>query len=152
MVCQWHRHHKPTVGHKFSVAAMVDQRIVGACIVGRPVSRELDPRKYIEVTRLVADGTPHVCSFLYATAARIAKEFGYEFIQTYILEEEPGTSVKAAGWEFSHWTKGGDWNNSKAYKGKRRTDQPMCRKQCWRKRLAISVLAAVTPQRIAVAA
>ena len=40
----------------------------------------------------------NVCSFLYSRAARIAKEMGYAKIITYILESEPGTSLKAAGW------------------------------------------------------
>lgn len=60
---------------------------------------------------------------------------GFESIQTYILDTESGTSLRASGWEFSHSTSGGDWNNSKTYKGKRRTDQPMCPKQCWKRRL-----------------
>lgn len=34
-----HRHHKPVVGHKFSVAAAVNGKIVGVVIVGRPVSK-----------------------------------------------------------------------------------------------------------------
>ena len=39
---QYHRHHKPVVGHKFSVAATANGTIVGVAIVGRPVSRYLD--------------------------------------------------------------------------------------------------------------
>ena len=39
---QWHRHHKPVVGHKFSIGAAVDGEIVGIAIVGRPLSRMLD--------------------------------------------------------------------------------------------------------------
>ena len=38
-VARYHRHHKPVVGHKFSVAAAVNGEIVGVAIVGRPVSR-----------------------------------------------------------------------------------------------------------------
>jgi len=34
-----HRHHKPVVGHKFTLGAVKDERIVGVAIVGRPVSR-----------------------------------------------------------------------------------------------------------------
>ncbi len=46
---QHHRHHKPVVGHKFSVAAAMDGRIVGVAIVGRPVSRYLDDGWTLEV-------------------------------------------------------------------------------------------------------
>lgn len=39
---RYHRHHKPVVGHKFSIAASDGEKIVGVAIVGRPVSRYLD--------------------------------------------------------------------------------------------------------------
>ena len=53
----------------------------------------------------------NVCSFLYSRAARIAKEMGYAKIITYILESEPGTSLKAAGWVLEADGVGGsDWN------------------------------------------
>ncbi len=37
---QYHRHHKPVTGHKFSVAAAVEGKIVGVAIVGRPEREE----------------------------------------------------------------------------------------------------------------
>lgn len=37
---QHHRHHKPVVGHKFSIGCTDGKEIVGVAIVGRPVSRE----------------------------------------------------------------------------------------------------------------
>lgn len=49
---RYHRHHKPVVGHKFSIAAAVDGEIVGVAIVGRPVSRYLDDGWTLEVNRL----------------------------------------------------------------------------------------------------
>lgn len=60
---------------------------------------------------------------------------GFERIQTYILENELGTSLKASGWRFDGMTAGGDWNNSKANAGTRRTDQPQGPKQRWVKDL-----------------
>ena len=36
---RYHRHHKPVVGHKFSIGATDGETIVGVAIVGRPVSR-----------------------------------------------------------------------------------------------------------------
>ncbi len=107
LVASLHRHHKPAVGHRFSIGAKTnDGLLVGAAIVGRPVAREVDWRAVIEVTRLVTDGTPHVCSLLYAAAARAGRELGYEKIQTYILDSEPGTSLIAAGWTFEMLTGG----------------------------------------------
>jgi hypothetical protein len=128
-----HRHHKPVRGHKFAIGAQRDDRLVGAVIVGRPVARAVNHRKVAEVTRLVTDGSRHVCSFLYAAAARAAKAMGYQKVQTYILESEPGTSLVAAGWKFEAKTAGGDWNCN--VRKSRRTDQPMAPKQRWSKEL-----------------
>jgi hypothetical protein len=133
LVEKWHRHHKPTQGHRFSIGAEVDGEIIGAAIVSRPVSRCVDPYAVAEVTRLVTNGHKNACSFLYGATARIAKEMGFEKIQTYILDSESGKSLSASGWIFEEMTQGGDWNHSKQFFGKRRTDQPMSAKQRWSK-------------------
>jgi hypothetical protein len=129
LIRKLHRHHKPVQGHRFSFGVISEGELVGACCVGRPVCREVDQYLTVEVTRLVTDGTKNACSFMYARAARIAREMGFHSIQTYILENEPGTSLEAAGWKFDGMTEGGNWNHSKQYAGKRRTDQPMGRKK-----------------------
>jgi hypothetical protein len=36
-----HRHHLPSVGHKFSIAVNDGARVVGVVMVGRPVARHL---------------------------------------------------------------------------------------------------------------
>lgn len=131
-----HRHHKPVQGLKFAIGCEDDKKLFcGALVAGRPVARGVDARTTIEVTRLATDGTKNACSFLYSAAAQAAKALGYKRIQTYILESEPGTSLLASGWRYDHTTAGGDWNHSKAYVGKRRTDQPQGPKQCWVKDL-----------------
>ena len=116
---------------------MERDRLVGAAIVGRPVSRGIDPYNVAEVTRLVTDGTKNACSALYSACARAAAAMGFLRIQTYILDSEPGTSLRASGWEFVAHTSGGDWNHSTANAGTRRTDQPMEAKQRWQKVLAL---------------
>lgn len=97
-VATWHRHHKPVVGHKFSIGCEADGRLAGVAIVGRPVSRYLDDGKTLEVNRLCTDGTKNACSFLYAAAARAARAMGYQRIITYTLDTEGGASLHAAGW------------------------------------------------------
>lgn len=96
---QHHRHHRPVVGHKFSIAAADDREIVGVAIVGRPVSRYLDDGWTLEVNRLCTNGTKNACSFLYAAAWRAARNMGYKKLITYILDTETGSSLKAAGWK-----------------------------------------------------
>lgn len=129
LVSSWHRHHKPVRGQRFSIGAVKNDRIVGAAIVGRPVARALDPWTVAEVTRLVTNGTPNACSALYGAAARCAKSMGFSRIQTYILESEPGTSLKAAGWvcDGKLRANGVGWNNRDG----RRSDQPVEPKVRW---------------------
>ena len=75
-VARCHRHHKPVVGHKFSIGWMADGRLVGDAIVGRPVSRYLDNGLTPEVNRLCTDGTKNACSFPYGAARREAGGMG----------------------------------------------------------------------------
>ena len=112
-VLEHHRHHKPVTGHKFSLGCKMGGRLVGVAIVGRPVSRYLDNGKTLEVNRLCSTGEKNVCSFLYAAAARAAKALGYEKIITYILDSEPGSSLRAAGWEYAGPAGGPRWTGKR---------------------------------------
>lgn len=139
LVASLHRHHKPVQGHRFSIGVVdPDNRLRGACVVGRPVARLAGhPRKVLEVSRLVSDGTPNVCSMLYAAAARVGAALGYERIQTYILSTEPGITLRATGWVDEGLAGGGQWKHTD---GKvRRTDQPTEKKRRWAKTLNKSV-------------
>lgn len=128
-----HRHHKPVVGHRFSIGAIKNGVLVGVAIVGRPVARKTDQKMTLEVTRLCTDGTRNTCSFLYSAAARAGKALGYKRIQTFILDTEPGTSLAASGWVDEGVAGGGNWN-SPSRQG-RREDQPMQKKRRYAKAL-----------------
>jgi hypothetical protein len=69
-VKQHHRHHRPVVGHRFSVAVAEGERVCGVAIVGRPVARMLDDGWTCEVTRVATDGTKNAASALYGAARR----------------------------------------------------------------------------------
>jgi hypothetical protein len=109
-VREHHRHHRPVVGHVFSIGAALDGRIVGVAIVGRPVARMRDDGVTAEVTRLCTDGTRNACSFLYGAAARAAFALGFKRIGTYILATEPGTSLTAANWRQVGEVPGRSWS------------------------------------------
>lgn len=115
-----HRHHKPVVGHKFSIGCTENGKLVGVAIVGRPVSRYLDDGWTLEVNRMCTDGTRNACSFLYGAAARAAKAMGYKKLITYILDTEDGTSLRAAGWKCAGLAGGKEWT------GKRKPVAPLC--------------------------
>lgn len=136
LVSQWHRHHQPAQGHRFSLGVVDGMGVLhGAAIVGRPVARMVgSPRDVLEVVRLVTDGTPNACSFLYSAAARAGLAMGYLRIQTYILGDEPGVTLEASGWESQGAAGGGVWVHSD---GKpRRTDQPIQVKERWARTLS----------------
>ena len=107
---QHHRHHKRAQGHRFSLGATIQGHLVGVAIVGRPVGGH-HQGDWVEVTRLCTDGSLNACSFLYGAAARAAKALGFDRIQTYILEEEHGSSLKATGWEFERMSHPTGWHH-----------------------------------------
>ena len=94
-----HRHHRPPQGHKYSIAVNNGEMVVGVVMVGRPVARHLDDGWTLEVIRLcTVDGARNVSSMLYQASWRAARAMGYKRLITYILKNETGTSLKAAGW------------------------------------------------------
>jgi len=123
-----HRHHKPPVGGLFAVGCALDGKICGVAVVGRPVARMLQDGWTAEVTRLCTDSTPHVASKLYAACWRAARALGWRKLITYILAEESGVSLKAAGWKCIGECGGGSWS----CKSRPRIDQhPLQRKIKW---------------------
>jgi hypothetical protein len=71
----------------------VDGWPVGVAIVGHPVSSRLRAQGWLEVTRVATNGTRNACSALYGAAVR-----AYPRVVTYTRADEPGTSLRAAGW------------------------------------------------------
>jgi hypothetical protein len=109
-VRQHHRHHDAPWGWKFGVGASQEDRLVGVAVVARPVNRHMDDGKTLEVTRLCTDGTKNASSYLLGKAARETYARGYTSLITYTLPEEGGSSLRAAGWDVLHLSRGGSWN------------------------------------------
>lgn len=110
-VAAHHRHHGPSRGCKFALAVTDGECVRGVAICGRPVARLLDDGETLEVLRVATDGTKNACSALYGACRRVALAMGYRRILTYTLAEEPGTSLRAAGWvRAAEATGGGSWS------------------------------------------
>jgi len=97
-VADWHRHHRPPRGHKFSLGVACGAVLVGVAMVGRPVARHLDDGATLEVVRVATDGTRNAGSALYAAAWRAAKALGYRRLITYTQAGESGASLRGANW------------------------------------------------------
>jgi len=135
-------------GWKWGLSAWNGNDMVGVAWCGRPVGRYTDRLKRIEVSRLAVDRQSpsslvwNACSQLYGAAARRAKKEGYHTIQTYITDDEEGTSLKAVGWTFDGMTKGGSRANQKSRI--RQDVAPTCPKKRYVKKLNTPVLPQIT--------
>jgi hypothetical protein len=107
---RWHRHHRPVVGHKFSLGCESPTGLCGAAIVGRPVARMVDDGWTLEVCRVATDGTKNASSMLYGAARRATFALGYRRLITYTLPSESGSSLRAAGYRMIGAAGGGSWS------------------------------------------
>lgn len=107
-VSKYHRHNIKPQGHKYSISLKLksDDSLIGVAIVGRPISRYLDDKKTLEISRLcIKEYNKNACSMLYSRCVKIAKLLGYSRIITYTLEKEKGISLIASGFIFDGKTK-----------------------------------------------
>jgi len=128
-VAQYHRHHQPPIGHKFSIAVADEAGTIhGVAMVGRPVSRMLDDGWTLEVIRVATDGFANASSALYGSCRRAAWALGYKRLVTYTLPSESGASLRAAGYRLIGQAGGGSWDR----KSRPRIDKaPTLFKQRW---------------------
>jgi hypothetical protein len=105
-----HRHHIPSIGWKFGIAANDGDHVVGVAMCGRPVSRHFDDGWTLELNRLCTDGTHNASSFLLGACRRATFALGYRRLITYTLAEEGGASLRGAGFKEVMRTKGGSWS------------------------------------------
>lgn len=129
-VARTHRHHGAPQGGLFAVGVSVDDEVVGAAIVGRPIARMNDDGWTAEVTRLATTGLPNACSMLYGACWRAARALGYRCLITYTLQEEGGASLRASGFRLIGKAGGGSWSRE----GRPRVDKhPLQGKLAWSK-------------------
>lgn len=128
-IAEHHRHHDPVTGYRFGAGAVLDGKVVGVAAIGRPVARLTEQYFEAEVIRVATDGTRNACSFLYGVCSRLTRLLGFRRCFTAILDTEPGTSLKAAGWVYSHTTKGG--HRDRPNRRRRRNPKTEGPKQIW---------------------
>lgn len=136
LVKAWHRHLPDVQGGLFA-ARVVDAAgvTVGVAIAGNP-PRVWQGTGRVVISRVATTGAGNACSELYGALARAAKALGYLEVWTYTLPDEPGTSLRAAGFEDMGVTRGGEHDRpSRRRKPAVRPDP----KRRWRRRLAAPI-------------
>lgn len=104
-----HRHlRRELAGARFAVAAVDEHgtRVGVAIVTSGP--RVWEGTHRCNIARVATDGTRNACSFLLGAICRAAKALGYREAWTYALASEPGTSLRAAGFEWVGETRGGE--------------------------------------------
>ena len=98
-VARYHRHHRPVVGHKFSIGLVAgDGARIGVAIASIPKARALNDGRTLELNRICCDPVyRHAASKLCAATIRVGKEMGYHRFVTYTLPQESGSSLRAVG-------------------------------------------------------
>ncbi len=106
-VAKWHRHLPELQGGLFACQLVdAEGECVGVAVAGNP-ARAWQGTGRLVVSRVATDGTKQACSMLYGAICRAARALGYLEVWTYTLPEEPGTSLRASGFEFVGMTRGG---------------------------------------------
>lgn len=108
-VKQWHRHLPELQGGLFAVRVLSGPDCVGVGVAGNP-SRVQQGKGHIVISRVATLGAENACSAIYGALCRAAKALGYSKAWTYTLPEEPGTSLRAAGFMDMGLTDGGEWS------------------------------------------
>lgn len=129
----WHRHLPELQGGLFAVAcADVAGVVVGVGVAGNP-SRAWQGTGRVVISRVATTGHDNACSAIYGALCRAAKALGYREAWTYTLPEEPGSSLRAAGFVDMGLTDGGEW--SRPSRARRAALRPEPKRR-WLRRLA----------------
>lgn len=116
-----HRRLPKVQGAMWCVSVRDGAEIVGVALVGWPsrvqTSDEVDHLRVLRVA--VKEGYKNACSMLYSACWRAARAMGASSMDTFTHLDEPGTSLKAAGWIEDGTTDGGEYDR----KSRRRAPQ-----------------------------
>ena len=118
-IAEHHAHCRVPVTWRFHTAILNGRTLMGVAVVGNPVAPGLNGRGILEVNRLcIRRDTPdalrwNAASMLYGWCAREAARQGWRKIITYTRADEPGTSLRAAGWTQEARVRGRGWHSTR---------------------------------------
>lgn len=106
-IAETHRHLPKVNGGRFAVAIREGAVVRGVALVGNG-PRVWEGTGKMIITRVATDGARNGCTMLYGALCRAGKALGYTEAWTYTLLEEPGVSLRAAGFVDMGMTSGGE--------------------------------------------
>lgn len=118
-IARHHAHCRVPVTWRFHAGIYNGRTLLGVAVVGNPVAPALNGRGIVEVNRLcVRRDTAaalrwNAASMLYGWCAREAARQGWHKIISYTRADEPGTSLRAAGWKHECRVRGRGWHSSR---------------------------------------
>lgn len=141
-VKQTHRRLKHAQHRMWALALWVDEELCGVALVGGPTARNLGvdqgddpwppPYDRLEVVRVaVQEGVPNGCSKLYGACSRAGRDMGALDMLTYTDEDEPGTSLRAAGWIPDDGLFGGGQASRPSRPRRERSEQEAQKRRRW---------------------
>jgi len=99
-VAEHHRHSPAPRGDVIRVGlADDDGTLIGVAMAGRPLARELDDGLTLEILRVCSLGHRNACSMMQGALIRAGRALGFTRMFTYTLVSEPGSSLRAVGWQ-----------------------------------------------------
>jgi hypothetical protein len=119
-----HRHLPELQGGLFAAAVADDAGAIRGVAVFANPPRVWQGTGRGVITRVATDGADNACSMLYGALCRAAKSLGYVEAWTYTLPEEPGTSLRAAGFRDMGLTSGGEWSRPSRTRASARRPEP----------------------------
>lgn len=133
LVHEWHRHLPDLQGGLFAVSVVDESgQCVGVGVAGNP-SRVWQGSGRIVISRVATTGAENACSAIYGALCRAAKALGYKEAWTYTLPDEPGTSLRAAGFMDMGMTAGGEHSRPSRHRSPAKRPEP---KRRWLRKLA----------------
>jgi hypothetical protein len=94
----------------WAVRVEIGGKTVGVAAVGNPSGKHAEDGVLCVLRVAVLSGNRNACSMLYGACSRAARAMGAVDLVTYTHLDEPGTSLKAAGWKHGGTTDGGEWD------------------------------------------
>lgn len=113
VVKRLHRHLPRVVGGLFATSVFVADELVGVGVASQPKAPRSRDGFTVEITRIATDGHANACSKLYGALCRASAAVGYRKAVTFTRLDEPGTSLRAAGFVDDGLTREQSWDRPK---------------------------------------